>query len=111
MAEQLPSKEKFKDDFGRKIDPRSQCPNGVLHDFRQARRGKEKEGKYCIKCGLTKEFIDYLLKCKQDGPKKCACGKADSGFCLVCNRECPACHSKMYNGVCVYCDGKDYSDM
>lgn len=109
MTEQLYVKKNFEDDLGRKIDPSAQCPDGVLHHFKEVRSGTE--GKRCIKCGLTEKYIDNLLKYEEDGPKKCACGKADSGFCPVCNRECPACHSKMYNGVCVYCDGKDYSHM
>lgn len=72
----------------------------------------------CIKCGALNPCGCYKPEYRllsevneEDGPKKCKCGKADSRFCLVCNRECPACHSKMYNGVCVYCDGKDYSHM
>lgn len=109
MAEQLYVEGNFKDGSGRKIDPEAQCPDGLLHHFKQVpgKKGDER----CIKCGLTKKFINYLLKIEEDGPKKCKCGKADSGFCLECNRECPACHSKMHDGVCVYCDGKDYSHM
>lgn len=44
--------------------------------------------------------------------KKCACGETDAGRCYHnCNRPCPACGKNMLNGLCVYCDGKDYSDL
>lgn len=74
------------------------------------KESNSREDLQCPHCGARGKW-GHPTEDSEDGPKKCACGKADSGFCPVCNRECPACHSKMYNGVCVYCDGKDYSHM
>ena len=51
--------EDFKDDSGRKIDPRIQCPNGVIHNFKQVKDGKEER---CIKCGWIKEHINALFE-------------------------------------------------
>ena len=52
MAEPLPDE--------RKIDPKAQCPDGVLHHFKEV-RGKPGE-QHCIKCNLTKEYINNLLE-------------------------------------------------
>lgn len=60
---------------------------------------------------MTNTLRDDRTEVDDIGPKKCKCGKADSGFCRDCNGPCPACSMRLHNGICVYCDGKDYSDM
>lgn len=62
MNEKLPSEAKFEDDFGRAIDPRSQCPDGLLHDFKPVKGGAK--GQRCIKCGLTEEDINEFFSRK-----------------------------------------------